>query len=552
MDTDALTLAQQALSVVSAVAGGATAAWGLGLLRARERSQRTVFNAIASKIGVSGKVIELSVVLLGGLLVVSGSILTLHYGSKPNPVRVFSRNTSFGTLEALELSVGKRVPLSDTSDPEKLKQLFRDAITHTSRKTGLPFASFNGTPAAVDFSSIQVVYKTDGQIELRTNIYAGTWIETLEYAPKLGEKSVTFRPAEFDTPTSGNASVTTPMPATCDQNRTRPCTIPVWYATTRAMDKVLGYGKDRAPLTSPINYGVAAVVIPDGHDRGSTGSSWIVNVLRALVGGKGDEKLRFIHNYKLGMDEFWVDLRKEVSLRSDSADRLVLLYIHGFNVSFEDSMIRAGQLGYDLRNPGVTAAFTWPTAESVTEAGFLSDRVSIEAAEDALKNFVEDLALKSGATRIHIIAHSLGNQGLLRALQRIDADRKPVSIPIGKMILVAPAVDRQVFESLADLFPKMSTGTTLYVSSKDKVVKIGSWLDRYKLVGYVPPHTIVNKIDTVDVSSIQYDLIELGHSYLGAEAVLDDISQVLWYSATPRRRGLIYRTENGRPYWSIQ
>lgn len=42
-----------------------------------------------------------------------------------------------------------------------------------------------------------------------------------------------------------------------------------------------------------------------------------------------------------------------------------LLFLHGFNVSFEETAIRATQLGCDISVPGVTDFFSWPSHGSV-------------------------------------------------------------------------------------------------------------------------------------------------------------------------------------------
>lgn len=348
-----------------------------------------------------------------------------------------------------------------------------------------------------------------------------------------------------------SSNISTQLPKSCDNSHTRPCTMPVWYATTRNDEGINGYGMERTNEHSSPNYGVASIIIPEGHVRGSTGSSLFWNTIRFLVGGEKDEKLQLIHIFKLDAPSFWHALKIEVEYKPPS-DRVILLYIHGFNVSFEDTMIRAGQLGYDLSNPGITAAFSWPTAESTSEAGFLADKSAIEGSEAALKQYIEDLALRTGATKVNIIAHSLGNYGLLRAVQRIASDRTIPRLSIGQIILAAPAVDKQLFESLANLYPKLSTHTTLYVSGKDKAVGLGSWISRYVFAGFTPPHTIVDNIDTVDVSPIQYNLLELGHSYISAERVLEDIRLLLLGDDSPSKRGLREGTEDGKVFWYIQ
>lgn len=46
---------------------------------------------------------------------------------------------------------------------------------------------------------------------------------------------------------------------------------------------------------------------------------------------------------------------------------------------------------------------------------------TIEASERAITDFLVDFTANCGAEKVHVIAHSMGNRGLLRALQRIAA-----------------------------------------------------------------------------------------------------------------------------------
>ena len=46
--------------------------------------------------------------------------------------------------------------------------------------------------------------------------------------------------------------------------------------------------------------------------------------------------------------------------RNSGEEPHALLYLHGYNTSFEEAAIRAAQIGFDLKVPGATAFFSWP------------------------------------------------------------------------------------------------------------------------------------------------------------------------------------------------
>jgi len=54
--------------------------------------------------------------------------------------------------------------------------------------------------------------------------------------------------------------------------------------------------------------------------------------------------------------------------------RDLLVFVHGYNVSFEDAAVRAAQVAADLNFDGSVLLFSWPSAASVT--GYVRDQQS--------------------------------------------------------------------------------------------------------------------------------------------------------------------------------
>ena len=105
----------------------------------------------------------------------------------------------------------------------------------------------------------------------------------------------------------------------------------------------------------------------------------------------------------------------------------------------------------------------------------------------------------------------------------------------GQIVLAAPDVDVDLFNLLANIYPSISTRTTLYISSKDLALKGSEFLHYYDRVGYYPPIMIFPGIDTAQVSNI--DLTLLGHDYYAtAEAVIHDIFDLMRSNLPPNRR----------------
>jgi esterase/lipase superfamily enzyme len=253
---------------------------------------------------------------------------------------------------------------------------------------------------------------------------------------------------------------------------------------------------------------------------------------------------------ELSARTFWQNLAARLE-SADSGQRHGVIFIHGYNVSFRDAAIRAAQLGFDLSIKGAMAFFSWPSKGRVL--GYAADEASIEASENHIAKFLADFATKSGADRVHIIAHSMGNRGVLRAVNRIAAiaqDR--TNVPFDQIVLAAADVDTDTFYNLASAYPQVCRRTTMYVSRGDRAVEASRWLHKFSRVGLTPPICIVPSIDTINVTNV--DLTRLGHGYVGeARDVLHDMHALIVHGTPPNNRFGLKETlsEKGKRYWTI-
>jgi len=164
-----------------------------------------------------------------------------------------------------------------------------------------------------------------------------------------------------------------------------------------------------------------------------------------------------------------------------------------------------------------------------------------------------DFAVNCHADKVHLIAHSMGNRGLLRSLQRLAARAEDASrIKFEQLILAAPDVDRDVFIELAKLFDRRCKRATLYVSGHDLPVYVSDKLHSAPRAGYIPPYTVVSGIDTIEVPNFKLDL--LGHSYFAqAEALLHDIFDLMQRDANPAQRQRIEPASDGsQAFWRLR
>lgn len=316
--------------------------------------------------------------------------------------------------------------------------------------------------------------------------------------------------------------------------------VTVWFGTNRRLHTSGQFLGERA---DQVSYGRCAVFVPEDRAAGSLG--------RALFGRifKGDDRVKLKERTLLDEALFWRELAKEVASLNVS-DRDGLVFLHGYNTKFVDAARRTAQLKVDLAHKGPAAFFSWPSLGY--PAGYAGDEAAIEGSEQVIRDFLVDFAQRSGVSAVHIIAHSMGNRGLLRAMDaiaKIAASAAPVRF--GQIILAAPDVDAQLFTNLAAAYSQISTRATLYVTTNDKAIGLSREIHRFHRAGLAPPVAIVPGIDTIDASRVNLGL--MGHSYAAEmRAVLADMHRLIQSDTAPDKRFGLRRALGGAaPYWEF-
>ena len=177
-----------------------------------------------------------------------------------------------------------------------------------------------------------------------------------------------------------------------------------------------------------------------------------------------DDRLKLLSTDELSADAYWAALAGKMESAALD-DRYAVVFIHGYRVTFEEAALRAAQIGIDLSIKGVMAFFSWPSKGTVM--GYLADEASIEASEAAITEFLTGFAERSNAKAIHIIAHSMGNRALLRAVDRMGAmAQRESGVKFDQIILAAPDVDVSIFRQLSKAYADLARRTTLYISEQ--------------------------------------------------------------------------------------
>jgi pimeloyl-ACP methyl ester carboxylesterase len=210
--------------------------------------------------------------------------------------------------------------------------------------------------------------------------------------------------------------------------------------------------------------------------------------------------------------------------------------VHGFNSTFEDAARRCAQLAYDLDFDGTPMMFSWASAGSTT--AYMKDEATVTSSGRKMAQMLEDVVAQSGAQRIHLIAHSMGNRALIEALQTYLAKRAPEQRHdiFDQIVFTAPDVDREYFVNVIDSLAGTAKRVTLYASDTDLALQSSQILHDAPRAGLAGVNIIsLPSIDTIDMSAVPAD--SLGHNYFAANnGAIYDLFRLFWRGEPPPQR----------------
>jgi esterase/lipase superfamily enzyme len=253
----------------------------------------------------------------------------------------------------------------------------------------------------------------------------------------------------------------------------------------------------------------------------------------------------------LGLEAFLTRFDDTLEDGQHNPGRDALVFIHGFNVTFATAARRTAQMVYDLDFPGAPVLFSWPSDGRMS--AYFSDREDVEWAVAHVEQFLQDLRQRSEVGRIHLVAHSMGNQALIRTLYNLALRGASGGEPLfDNVVLAAPDFDANRFtEQIAPQVVSLARRWTLYASEKDFALDTSTALSARRL-GL--PLALAEGIDTVDASGVDvapWSVPETHSYYASKERVMRDLRQVLG-GVAPVARELLRRRQRGRIYWALE
>ena len=267
-------------------------------------------------------------------------------------------------------------------------------------------------------------------------------------------------------------------------------------------------------LAGAVRQGVCVVNVPRGHSVGSIDT----------VSEGQDRNSHFIATRYLPLSEAEYD----ATLAKEPGD--ILLFVHGFNVRFQEAVFRAAQIAYDAKFQGTVVLFSWPAGPRPGFLASLRMDSTYEQNRERASRSVSDMQgllnrLTATKRRLFVIVHSMGHQVIIPAIAGLaDLGQKE---SIQELVFTAPDFAQADFRRLSPKIRQVARRITLYCSPADNALRVSERVNGNRRIGQC---TRLEGVDVVNVSLIDSPIFwvgGLGHGYYSSRALLTDIFQLM-------------------------
>lgn len=278
-------------------------------------------------------------------------------------------------------------------------------------------------------------------------------------------------------------------------------------------------------------FGTCEVNVPALHDIGE---------LDYDLKRNNDQTYRFLSYSNLNSHDFFSAVAKDPYPE-------VILFVHGFNVRFEEAVLRAAQIKYDLKFPGQVVLFTWPAGSEdglmnsiLINQTYRSNQENAQKTVPILKAYVN--SLMGIGKKVHLIVHSMGHQVVLPAIHELYLHNKKKIF--SEIVLNAPDFESVKFAQMASDLKKTGDRVTVYCSPGDNALVASKRVNNNSRVGSCE---LIGGIDMINVNPIDAPLLGvggLGHGYYSSRPILTDLYQVI-LGVEAKRRLFIRKSTHG-------
>ena len=210
--------------------------------------------------------------------------------------------------------------------------------------------------------------------------------------------------------------------------------VDVLVATTRMRSEADGR-EFTAERNRGVSYAAYTVSIPPDHVAGEI--EWPTTL-------PGNPATNFVVTGSQSLDKAGFS---RTAMRDMKGSGEVIVFVHGYNTSYQEAVFRAAQLKHDNGLPEAVIAFSWPSKASLVD--YLTDREASTFSRDYLEKTLDDLARTPGVRHINII---------------------------GEVLLASPDIDLYVFGTQLDVIGKRNPPIMVAISEDDQALGLSQWL----------------------------------------------------------------------------
>ena len=287
----------------------------------------------------------------------------------------------------------------------------------------------------------------------------------------------------------------------------------------------------RRHLAAKTRYGIGAGTALTDYLRKQAGTIEI-QAFEELLNADKPDSIQAEKNF--GSIRAFRDMQQVMKKSQD-----VLLYIHGFNVDWDDAVASALALQFMLNVDGGTGKYTnvflfsWPSdGMALPYVSYKSDRSDAKLSGYAfgrgllkLRDWLGKLRTRNAGKQllckqeVHLLCHSMGNyvlQNSLARIMRFNHGKVPPRL-FEQIFMCAPDVDDHVFEpgQALSALPDMARCVSIYHNREDVAMYVSDYTknnpDRLGQSGAARPALLNNKIQQIDCSRIVTGVVEHGY-----------------------------------------
>jgi esterase/lipase superfamily enzyme len=190
-----------------------------------------------------------------------------------------------------------------------------------------------------------------------------------------------------------------------------------------------------------------------------------------------------------------------------------LVFVHGFNNTYEDSVFRLAQIVHDSGMQATPILFTWPSRASLF--GYEYDKESTNYSRTAFEQSLRVLAEDPNVKDITILAHSMGTWLAMESLRQMGIRDGHVESKIHNVILASPDIDIQVFAKQYVEMGSPKPKFTIFVSQDDRALAASSLITgRVARLGGINPaaEPYRTKLEQAGITAIDLTKVKGGDS----------------------------------------